>query len=378
MTRDWPRWRLHLARTLAWALLLAGWVGLGSLSLVLTPSHTVAFALVALWLLALGGIAELLRRWPQPRWALRCLLLMAGASAAGAMVGALHGHGWGVLSMAWLAWAGVVALASAVVRSCRQACSQAAGPPVAAAAAGALLVWWWVGDLADLPTLLPRLAAGLAGAACLLGMIWPRQGVPGGPCRAGLFDCSLPTWSLAQWRQPQAWPLALAALVMLPTMCSLPLMLALCSSASVSAQTVLGVHFAAMFLPALWGVRRPLELLRVAPTACAALLAGGAALLLLAPGAVGWWAIAVAHGMAWSLAWAAQLNLRGPQAAAHTPVLFSAALNAGLVLALGWGLDSTGLLALSAWHAALGLAGALAWVLVRVLGRAKPAVMAQP
>ena len=38
----------------AWALLLAGWVGLGGVALALTPDVVGVHALVALWLLALG------------------------------------------------------------------------------------------------------------------------------------------------------------------------------------------------------------------------------------------------------------------------------------------------------------------------------------
>ena len=50
--------RLSAARACAWALLIAGWVGIGSFALVFAPSTASGFALVALWLLALGATAS--------------------------------------------------------------------------------------------------------------------------------------------------------------------------------------------------------------------------------------------------------------------------------------------------------------------------------
>src|SRR5262245_2172364 len=43
------RLRLILARACAWALLVAGWIGIGSFALLIAPSTTGGFALVALW-----------------------------------------------------------------------------------------------------------------------------------------------------------------------------------------------------------------------------------------------------------------------------------------------------------------------------------------
>jgi len=52
------RWRLMLARACAWSLLVAGWIGIGSFALLVAPSLSAGFALVALWLLGLGGAPE--------------------------------------------------------------------------------------------------------------------------------------------------------------------------------------------------------------------------------------------------------------------------------------------------------------------------------
>ena len=51
------RLRLMLARACAWALLVAGWIGIGSFALLVAPSVSGGFALVALWLFALGAAA---------------------------------------------------------------------------------------------------------------------------------------------------------------------------------------------------------------------------------------------------------------------------------------------------------------------------------
>ncbi len=361
---DFNAWRLQSARALAWALLLGGWVGLGGLAQTLAATPFGAFALLALGLLALGGWVDLIGRLHLPRWGLRALLLAAALLTARAITQALQGGGALALWPALLAWPLMVALASSAVRACRQAVPTRAGPPVGAAATGALLAWAGVGDITDMHTLGPRLVVGVLAASVLLASLLPQRAGAGagaaGACRAGLFDCSLPRWSLAEWRVAERWPLLLAALVMLPMMCSLPLMVSLCRGTAVSPPVVLGLHFAAMFGPALVVAQRP-GFARVASGLCAALLALGAAVLVWAPGLSAWWLLALAHGAAWSFAWAAQLTDRPGQARrVHDAALGGAAVNAILVLALGAALAASGVAALSAWHIVLGLAGALA------------------
>ena len=356
---DLPSWRVQAARTLAWALLLGGWVGLGSLSQTLSSGPLPAFALLAIWLLALGAFAALVGRLQLRRWVLRGLLLCVALLATRALFAALHGLGPAALLPALLAWAIVVALASAAVRACRLAARTRVRSPATAAAAGAALAWLCVGDITDLHALGPRLMLGALAACGLLAVLLPRRSVGAGGCRAGLFDCSLPNWASDGWREPQRWPVLLASLVMLPMMCSLPWMVSLCRSDAVSPQTVLGVHFAAMFLPALLMARRP-AVTSFAPAACAVLLALGALLLMTAPRASAWWGLALAHGAAWSVAWAAQIDDRGWTGKARTSPLVGAALNALFALTLGLAVSAAGLIALTGWHVALGGAGALA------------------
>ena len=374
-------WRLSAFRTLAWALLLSGWVGMGSIVQALAPGPLPAFAMMAVWLLALGACTALIGWLRLPRSGLLALLLFAAIVAGCAIHVALHGGGLLAMLPALLAWAMAVALASAAVRRCREAIRleghRRAGPPVAAAAVGALLAWACVGDITDPSALGLRLISGLLMTCGLIVALMPRDMPPGGGprtraatpggCRAGLFDCSLPSWHASQWRDPQHWPVRLASLAMLPMMCGLPWMVSLCRSDAVTPQVVLGVHFAAMFVPALWVSNRP-ALNRIAAPACAALLALGAMVLIAAPGASAWWGLALAHGAAWSMAWSASLGEHGATKRPSTAALTGALLNALLALGLGLAMAVVGLPALGGWHIVLGLAGALAG-LAMVIGR---------
>jgi hypothetical protein len=160
---------------------------------------------------------------------------------------------------------------------------------------------------------------------------------------------------------------------MLPMMCGLPWMVSLCRSDAVSPQAVLALHFAAMFLPALWVAHRP-GFVRHASAVCAMLLALGALVALAVPGASAWWVLALAHGAAWSVAWAAQLGERGTRTPLHASPLMGAALNGLFALALGLATSFAGLQALGGWHVALGAVAALS-VLV---GAARPLRLMQP
>jgi hypothetical protein len=78
--------RLTLARACAWGLLIAGWIGIGSLALQFAPAVGngvgVGFALVALWLLALGAAAAVSTRGGMRPW-VRALALCAAAAITG-------------------------------------------------------------------------------------------------------------------------------------------------------------------------------------------------------------------------------------------------------------------------------------------------------
>jgi hypothetical protein len=361
--------RLTLARACAWALLLAGWVGIGSFALQFAPSVRYGFALVALWLLALGTAAVVATRGGMRRGT-RALALIAAAAITGAGLSwTVHGGSMAAVLLALAGWAALTALASGVVRSLRLAQTAAPAPPVAAASLGALCAALALGDPGDLPSLATRLTLFVVGIAGLLVLLQRRiDECPRAPgCRAGLFDCSLPAWPAGAWRDPRQWPTLLAGLAMLPMMAALPLMAAWCSARGVAPQAMVALHLAAMFAPPLlfrawvaqWSQRS---------------LSFGCALLLAAGGAFAAWAVApldllglaVTHGAAWGLAWSGQLwapARRGRQGASP---LRAAAGYALLTLAFGLVVELFGVRGVAATHVALGLGAVLAWLFALV------------
>ena len=109
--------RLTIARATAWALLLAGWVGLGGVAMSLTPSLLGAYALVALWLLALGVAATVATRDSLRARSRRVGLGLCAALTAAALAWTTRDGGLPALVLVLCGWAGMTALASGVVRS---------------------------------------------------------------------------------------------------------------------------------------------------------------------------------------------------------------------------------------------------------------------
>lgn len=366
--------RLTAARATAWALLLAGWVGLGGVALALTPSLLGVHALVAAWLLVLGVAATVATRDGLRARTRRLALGLCSALTAGALAWATHGGGLPALLLALCAWAGLTALASGVVRSVRRAQPQRPAPPIAAASLGALCAALAIGDPADAQALALRLAVlvVLAAMALTLLQVGERPGAATSRCRAGLFDCSLPAWPAGAWHDAQQWPVLLAGLAMLPMMAALPLMVAWCRSEAIAPQAMVLLHFAAMFLPAL-ALRRAMVHWhpRVLPLVCTLLLATGALAVLWAGAPYNFLGVALAQGAAWSLAWAGQLWSPERRSRQGTSPLRAALGYAALTLAVGLAVQALGPLGLALAQAALGLAAILAWAYL--LARHDPA-----
>ena len=196
--------RLTLARACAWGLLVAGWVGIGSFALQFAPSVSWGFALIALWLVALGAAAKVATRGGMRSWTRALALCAAVVGTDFGLWWSVHGGGLGAVLLALAGWAALTALASGVVRSLRLAQSAVPAPPVAAAALGALCAGLALGDLGDLPALANRLATFVVGTGALLVLLQSRidEGPRAPGCRAGLFDCSLPAWPAGAWRDP--------------------------------------------------------------------------------------------------------------------------------------------------------------------------------
>jgi hypothetical protein len=348
---------------------LPGWVGLGSFAFVLAPSLGSAFALVALWLLALGGMASVATRDSLRAGIRRIALGLCAALAAAALAWATRGGGLPALLLALFAWAGLTALASGVVRSLRLAQVVPPGPPIGAASLGALCAGVVLGDLGDLQALALRLALLVMVTGIVLAALQRSQGVrsPARRCRAGLFDCSLPAWPAGAWNDARQWPALLAGLVMLPMMAALPLMVAWCRAQSIAPQAMVLLHFAAMFGPALL-LRRSIARWSVGTlsSVCALCLAAGAVVALWAEAPLNLLGLAVAHGAAWGLAWAGQLRAPDQRSRQGASPLRAAIGYAALTLAFGAMVEQFGAPGVAATHAALGLAACAAWLVSAV------------
>lgn len=357
--------RLALARACAWALLVAGWVGIGSLALQLAPSLSAGFGLIGLWLLALGGAAALATRGEASGWTRVLAFGIAAVMTGAGLVSAVRGGGLTSLLLALIGWAALTALASGVVRSLRLAQAAVPAPPVAAASLGALCAGLVLGDPGDLPALATRLAAFAAATAAMLVLLQWRVGIPARApgCRAGLFDCSLPAWPAGAWRDARLWPTLLAGLAMLPMMAALPLMAAWCRAESVAPQTLVLLHLTAMFGPVLL-LRKSIGRwsLRTLSWVCAVLLASGAVFAVWAAPPLDLLGVAVLHGAAWGLAWGGQLWAPARRGRQGTSPLRAAAGYALLTVAFGLVVEQAGPRGVSAVHAALGLVAVLAWL----------------
>ncbi len=363
--------RLWLARALAWALLLGGWLALGTLGRQHLPGYAGGQGLVALWLLTIGLVLALAGRWHWRARPLQAVLLLLGVLAAGSMFGI--GRSGTALPLAAMAWGALLVAASFTVRALRLSRGGTAASPVGPAAAGAALAWVLVGDLGATPHTAAQWGMALAATACLLATLLPRAAASRSVCRSGLFDCSTSLPVPARWRRVADWPQAAAALGMLPMMASLPVMADWCGAQSWSPSSASAAHLGAMLLPALALCRAPS--LRWPAAAIGLLLfLGGVALWL--PGASGLMAAALLHGVAWSVAWGEMLKAprAGNVPGAALPVRSWAPWlsTAGFVLLLGVAVDQFGPAALEAVHAALaGLGGVgLAAIALRHVWRA--------
>jgi hypothetical protein len=358
-------WRLTLARAAAWALLMTGWIGLGSLGLPLAPNALAMFALVAAWLLMLGAVATVATRGDLPPWLRLLALALAAVVTTAGVWGTAHGGGLPAVALAVLGWAALTALASGVVRSLRLAHPVPPGPPIAAASVGAACAALVLGDVGDLHALAWRLIAFIAAATALLIALQARARLRSRApsCRAGLFDCSLPAWPAGAWHDTLQWPTLLAGLAMLPMMAALPLMADWCRAQSVPAQAMVALHLAAMFGPVLL-LRRAIG--RWSPwrlsAVCAALLAAGAAIVAWAAAPWDLLGLALAHGAAWGLAWGGQLWAPARRGQQGTSPLRAAAGYALLTLAVGVLVELFGARGLHGLHALLGFTAALAWL----------------
>jgi len=353
----WAARRLALVRTLAWALLFAGWLVLGELGHLHLAQWAGGLLPVALWLAGIGALLALAARRPPPAWAVHLALVAAGVALALAL--SVADRGVPAVLLAALAWAVLLVALSMAVRALRAAQAGVPPAPLLPALAGAVLAWGAQGSLATL--LLVASAVALTVTALLCSRA-TRGDQRLSACRAGLFDCSLPLPSIAAWRHSGDWPQHAAALVMLPMMAALPAMNGWCGAASGGLGKLSAWHLGAMVLPALC-LRRGLAQVSHSTlnAGLATLLVAGAMALLAWPDLNGLMLAALLHTMAWSLAWAAPMLARGAverrEAALRAPPAVATLSQAGLIatamLLLGLALDRYGPQALAMVHMAL-------------------------
>jgi len=360
------RFRLMLARACAWSLLVAGWIGIGSFALLVAPSLSAGFALVALWLLGLGGAAAVATRGSLRPATQRAALCAGAAATMAGLWWTTHAGGWEALLLALAGWASLTALASGVVRSLRIAQAAVPRPPIVPATLGAAGAALALGDIGDLQALAVRLMVFIAAINLALFLLQARVG-PGAArqgCRAGLFDCSLPSWPAGAWRDMLQWPTLIAGLVMLPMMAALPLMAEWCRADNVEPQTMVLWHLAAMFGPALvlqrwiayWSAR-------ALASVCAALLAAGAAMAVWASSPLNLLGVSVALGAAWGIAWCGQLWAPQRRGRQGTSPLVASIGYAVLTLAFGVLVEHAGARGVVLMQGFLGFTAALAWLL---------------
>ena len=182
--------RLTLARACAWGLLVAGWIGIGSFALQFAPTVASGFALLALWLLALGAAAAVNTRGGMRRWTRALALCICGVTTGIALLATGRGGGLPALLLVILGWAALTALASGVVRSLRLMQAAVPSPPIAAASLGALCAGAGARRSGRSAGASTRLAA-FVGAAALLLAFFKAGSRTARARRDAALDCSI-------------------------------------------------------------------------------------------------------------------------------------------------------------------------------------------
>ncbi|WP_213957622.1 hypothetical protein [Variovorax sp. dw_954] len=286
--------RLLAARSLAWALLIGGWLVLGTLGQLRLPLWAGGLAPVALWLGTIGlGLRFGSSRVPSAAQ-LRAILVLAGLATVAALAWASDNGGAVAIALASIGWGVLVVAASRAARR-RPAC----------------------------PT--------------------------------GLIHCALPAANWTSWSDPAMWPVQSARWAMLPMMASLAITAQWCGGAWGSAPWLSsGLHLSAMLLPS---VALHLARVRLHTNAGVALaMAAGLAMLCVLPVLQGLMAASMCHSLAWGLAWSsrpgpAPVHRGSPRLA---PGVLGALAPAACVWGLGLAIDGRGPWALWWVHFGLG------------------------
>lgn len=342
--------RLGLARALAWALWIGGWLVLGQLGTWAMPLWLGGMAPLSVWLAGVAMGLGIGRGVVLAGRTVRWVLLAAVCSTAAGLAWAGAGGGAPAALSTAAGWSVMCVMASRAVRLLRH--PGVATPMVLPAALGAATAWLAWGD--------PVSSSGIAGAAGVLGVgallaaLLPACRRDAG-CAAGMLGLGA-----SGNPAPAGWITACAAATMVPMMASLAGMADTCATAGLaSAAAVAGAHLVAMFLPAL-ALQAAGRTLRAAAWLVLP-MGAGVGLWALLPGAAGWLALSLCHAMAWSLVWATPRV----RAASRPPGRWTLLWPAAAVTGLGLAQAQFGPLAAGVWLLVLGGltvgAGGLAW-----------------
>ncbi len=346
---------LLVARTLAWALLIGGWLVLGDLGSAVMPFELGGLAPMVLFLGVTGIVLRAGATLAVPAMVLRFVLLATAAVAAGALLRTGHSASLIMVACAAAGWAALLVAASRAVKMLR-ARARRAPPPILPATAGAALAWLVSGDPGVALTTAP--AIGLLAAAALLAIMLPSRGITSG-CRGGLFDCALPLGGWSHWSNPAKWPTQAASWAMLPMMASMSVMTQWCrGEVWLSTAAIVGLHLGAMLMPPL-----TLYLLRVTLRAeawVAAAMTAGLLLSLLSTSMLGLMLASMCQSLGWSLAWFARIgDAPRIETRAAAPTWFGALVPACCIALLGVAVTYCGPSALRGTQIGLGALAAV-------------------
>ena len=146
-------------------------------------------------------------------------------------------------------------------------------------------------------------------------------------------------------------------------MAALPLIVSSCRADAIAPQAIVGLHLAAMFVPALVLQRTVVHWsVRTLSAVCALCLVVGAVMALWAAAPWNLLGLAFAHGAAWGMARAGQLWAPDRRSRAGASPWRAAVGYALLTLVFGGAVARFGAPGVAAAHAALGLAAGAAWL----------------
>ncbi len=304
-------WSWTIRRGSVWTLSIGAWLVLPALGYALQRDVFSGLLPLTIWLVSLGAMRAILAR--REVWQAKAALAVATATGSAALIAVsevIYGYGirTGLLVAGALAWAVMCAAAIRIARSADPGRRLRMGREPYCALAGAVAVLVVLGSLDTPSTLAVRMAVlGLLISTVFFAAPTLASGQPSGrdPARRQRRH--------GEWLQcdhtagdspPEfafLWVLHGARVMMVLTMCSMPMMANWCVGGGTVAKAILAVHVAAMFAPAalgqVWVARMTV---RQRGLACGCLLFAAALLGSTGGSAAVVWLTPLIYGAAWA------------------------------------------------------------------------------